>query len=205
MKIGYARTSNTDQKAGLADQIAKLEALNCEKIFSEQVSSVDETREQLEAAIEFARADDVLVVCKLDRLARSLPDLLNLERRLKRKKVHLTIMDPALDTSSSTGRLLFNLIGSIAQFEREIMLERQRVGMAKAKAEGRCMGRKPTAFPHREEVLRLVGEGMNPTDIAKKVGIGRASVYRIINATPDSIQKLGATLRRWKAREKKAA
>ncbi len=203
MKIGYARTSTTDQVAGLEDQIAKLKADGCEEIFSEQVSSVDDDRKQLEAAIRFARKGDTVVVTKLDRLARSIVDALNIEKRLKEKQAGLSILDMQTDTSTAAGRLMFNLMMSIAQFEREVMLERQRVGMAKAKADGVCMGRKPEAFAKSPDVFRLVGEGMNPTDIAKTLKIGRASVYRIIKASPDRVQELGATLRRWKAREQK--
>lgn len=203
MKIGYARTSTVDQIAGLEDQIAKLKVEGCEEIFSEQVSSVDDDRKQLEAAIRFARKGDVLVVTKLDRLARSIVDALNIEKRLKEKSAALNIIEMQTDTSTAAGRLMFNLMMSIAQFEREVMLERQRVGMAKAKADGVCMGRKPEAFEKRDDVIKLVAEGVNPTDIAKRLKIGRASVYRILNAQPERVQELGATLRRWKAREAK--
>ena len=128
-------------------------------------------------------------------------DLIDIEGRLKSKKAVLNILDPALDTSSSSGRLMFNIFGSVAQFEREIMLERQRIGMAKAKADGKCMGRKPTAFAHAELVRKYADEGLNPTDIAKKVGIGRASVYRILGAKQAHDIKMKDRLSRWGSRE----
>lgn len=93
------------------------------------------------------------------------------------------MLEQAIDTSTPTGRLMFNMLGSIAQFERELMLERQREGVAKAKAEGKYKGRAPTARAKAPEVLRLHGEGVGPTEIAKRVGIGRASVYRILDTS----------------------
>ena len=92
----------------------------------------------------------------------------------------MKVLDQAIDTATSTGRLMFNMLGAIAQFERELMLERQREGVAKAKAEGKYKGRAPTARAKASEVLRLRGEGVGPTEIGKRLGIGRASVYRIL-------------------------
>ena len=92
----------------------------------------------------------------------------------------MKVLDQAIDTSTSTGRLMFNMLGAIAQFERELMLERQREGVAKAKAEGKYKGRAPTARAKAPEVRRLKAEGVKPTHIAKRLGISRASVYRIL-------------------------
>jgi DNA invertase Pin-like site-specific DNA recombinase len=180
--VGYARASTLDQKASIESQERDLEAAGCHKSFSESVSSVDtEERHQLWAAMDYLREGDVLVVTKLDRLARSTADLSRLVEQLHQKGAALRVLDINLDTSTSTGRLMLNLLGSIAQFEREIMLERQREGIERARREGKYRGRKPTARQKSDEVLRLKRDGYGATEIAKKVGIGRASVYRILN------------------------
>jgi DNA invertase Pin-like site-specific DNA recombinase len=185
VKIGYGRTSTLRQDAGLDAQVRDLTAYGCEQLFTEQLSSVDAEREQLEAAIKFAREGDVLVVTKLDRLARSVKDLCGIEARLSAKGVSLAILDPAMDTSTSIGRLIFNVVGSIAQFEREIMLERQREGIAKAAAEGKYKGRKPLAPNVEADVLSLKAERVGATEIAKRLGIARKSVYRILERAGD--------------------
>jgi DNA invertase Pin-like site-specific DNA recombinase len=179
MKIGYARTSTTDQKAGFEAQVRDLLAAGAEKIFKEQLSSVDASREQLELAIEFIREGDFLVVTKIDRLARSVANLVDIERRLTAKKASLKVLDPGLDTSTSIGRLVFNMVASIAQFEREIMLERQREGIAKAKADGKYKGRKPLPDEKIESAKTLLKNGMRPADVARELSISRRSVYNI--------------------------
>jgi DNA invertase Pin-like site-specific DNA recombinase len=181
MQVGYARSSTVDQEAGFQAQIRALKATGCEKVFSEKVSSVAQ-REQLEAALDYVREGDSLVVTRLDRLARSVAHLVAIGERLEAKGVALKVLEQAIDTSTSTRRLMFNMLGAIAQFEREVMLERQREGVAKAKAEGKYKGRAPTARAKAPQVLRLHSEGVGPTKIAKRVGIGRASVYRILEA-----------------------
>lgn len=181
MKIGYARTSTLDQAAGIAAQIRDLEAAGCERVFSEQVSSVQE-RAELEAALEFARAGDVFTVTKLDRLARSVTHLGQINERLRRRGVFLHVLNLGMDTSSATGELIYNVLASIAQFERAMMLERQREGIAKAKAEGKYTGRKPTAAAKADEVRKLDAEGIDRAEIARRVKIGRSSVYRILGA-----------------------
>ena len=182
MLVGYARTSTLDQKAGLEAQLRDLEAEGCERVFTEQVSSVDmKAREKLEEAMSFVREGDHLVVTKLDRLARSMTHLMDIRQRLDERKAFLKIIGLNLDTSAPTGQLMLNLLGSVAEFEREIMLERQREGIAKAKAAGKYKGRKPTARAHTDEVLGMHGNGVGATAIAKSLGIGRASVYRILD------------------------
>ncbi len=178
--IGYARTSTTDQKAGLEAQLRDLDQAGCTKIFREEISSVATARPQLDAALEWVREGDILIVTKLDRLARSVADLVTITETLKRKGVGLRILAMNLDTSTPTGKLMLNLLGSIAEFERELMLERQREGIAKAKAEGKYAGRQPTARRKAEEVMRLRAEGVSASDIVKALGISRASVFRII-------------------------
>jgi len=180
MLIGYARTSTVEQQAGLRAQLRELKASGCEEIFSEIVSSVQK-REELEKTLRFIRKGDTLVVTKLDRLARSFPDLMKIIECIEEKQATLRILAMNLDTSTPTGKLLLNLVGSVAQFEREIMLERQREGILKAKAEGKYKGRAPTARAKADIVLAMRAAGKRPVDIAKTLGIARSSVYRIIS------------------------
>jgi DNA invertase Pin-like site-specific DNA recombinase len=181
MLVGYARTSTVEQHAGFDAQKRELKAAGCEKLFSEQVSSVA-TREKLEAALDFIREGDVLIVTKLDRLARSMRDLIEIVDRVKAKGASLRILAMNLDTNTPTGRLMLNVLGSVAEFERAIMLERQREGIAKAKAEGRYKGRQPTALAKADEVRKLHAEGVGAVDIARRLKIGRSSVYRVLAA-----------------------
>jgi DNA invertase Pin-like site-specific DNA recombinase len=177
--IGYARTSTADQHAGLDDQISELKAAGCTRIFSEQVSSVDAARPQLQAALQFLRDGDEFVCTKPDRLARSTTELLRIVEELTRRGVRVRLLSMNIDTSSATGKLLLTLMGAVASFEREIMLERQRAGIAKAKAEGKFKGRAPTARAKAAEVHRLVAAGCKPAEIMKLTSISRASFYRI--------------------------
>jgi DNA invertase Pin-like site-specific DNA recombinase len=182
MLVGYARTSTLDQKAGLEAQHRDLNAVGCERIFTEQVSSVDAVRrEQLQEALSFVRQGDTLIVTKLDRLARSVAHLMEILGQLEAKGVALRILSMGIDTNTPTGKLMLTILGGVAQFEREVMLERQREGIAKAKAEGKYKGRAPTARAKADEVLRLHKAGVGATEISKQLGIGRASVYRILS------------------------
>lgn len=194
MLIGYARTSTWEQDAGLEAQQRELREAGCEELFVEKVSSVDmAARDKLEAALHYCRSGDTLTVTKLDRLARSVQHLLDIIERLEAKGARLKILAMGIDTGTATGKLLLNVIGSIAQFEREIMLERQREGIAKAKAEGKYKGRKPTAKMKATEVMDLHHSGVGATDIAKQLGIGRASVYRILQdeVEEDNAKRVG--------------
>src|ERR1700730_10125930 len=182
MLIGYARTSTLDQTAGFEAQLTELAQAGGVKGFREQVSAVA-PRAQLEAALEYIREGDVLVVCKLDRLARSTQHLLEIVDRVKRKGAHLQIPTLGMDTSTATGKLLLTMIGAIGQFEREMMLERQREGIAKAKSEGKYRGRAPTARAKAQQARALRDEGLGATEIAKRLKMGRASVYRVLGAT----------------------
>lgn len=182
MLIGYARTSTTEQAAGFEAQKRDLQAAGCEKVFAEQVSSIAE-RQELARAIEFAREGDTLIVTKLDRLARSVGKAWEIIETLTDKGVGLRILSlggETVDTTSATGRLILTMFAGFAQFEREMMLERQREGIAKAKAEGVYKGRKPTARAKADEARALVAEGKTVSEAAKMLGIGRASVYRAL-------------------------
>jgi DNA invertase Pin-like site-specific DNA recombinase len=122
----------------------------------------------------------VLVVCKLDRLARSTQHLLEIVECVKRKGAHLNVLNLGMDTSTATGKLLVTMIGAIGQFEREMMLERQREGIAKAKSEGKYKGRAPTARAKAAQARALRDAGVGATEIAKRLKMGRASVYRVL-------------------------
>jgi DNA invertase Pin-like site-specific DNA recombinase len=179
MLIGYARTSTLEQEAGFAAQVRDLEAIGCEKVYSEQTSAIGE-RPQLAAALDYLREGDILVITKLDRIARSVLHMGEIVNIIKAKKAGLRIIAMGIDTTTATGGLMLNVLASVAQFERDMMLERQREGIAKAKDEGKYKGRKPTAQAQEEAVKALHDAGTKPTNIARKLGIGRTSVYRIL-------------------------
>ena len=180
--VGYGRVSTTDQQAGLDAQIRDLKGAGCEEIFSEQVSALGQ-RDRLREALRFVRRGDTLVVCKPDRLARSTTDLLRIVDDLDRRGVGLIMLSMGgqqIDTRSPTGKLMVTMLAAIAEFERGLLLERQREGVAKAKADGKYKGRKPTARAKAAEVVKLAADGVARTDIAGRLGIGVASVYRAL-------------------------
>lgn len=188
MRIGYARTSTTEQLAGLEAQVRDLWAAGCEKVFQEQVSGASTDRPQLAAALEHMRQGDVFMVMKPDRLARSTADLLGYVKAIQAKGCHLIVQSmggQTLDTSNPTSKLMLTMLGAVAEFERDLMKERQAEGIAKAKAEGKYKGRKPTARSQAHEVIKLHEQGMTPTEIAKKLGMGRTSVYRCLSSLTD--------------------
>lgn len=182
--VGYARTSTTDQLAGLEAQIRDLQGVGAEKIFSERVSSIA-TRPQLQACLGYLREGDILAVTKPDRLARSTADLLSIHADLTKRGIGLLVLSMGgerLDTRNPTSKLMLTILAGVATWEREIMLERQREGIAKAKADGKYLGRKPTISP--EEVRSLKAQGMGPAAIAKHLGVARSSVYRVLEEAP---------------------
>ena len=182
MLIGYARVSTADQIAGLQAQLRDLEAIGATRCFQEQVSSVAQ-RDELANALDYVRDGDTLVVTRLDRLARSTADLLGIVATLERKSVALRILDfggQAVDTASPSGRLIVTMFGAVAQFERELLLARQREGIAKAKADKKYRGRVPTARRQAPQVHELSSAGFKPTVIAERLRVSRSSVYRIL-------------------------
>ncbi len=187
MIVGYARTSTTDQAAGVDAQIRDLTAAGCEQVYSEKVSSVAQ-RAELTQALKFLRKGDVLMVTKPDRLARSTAELLGIEADLTKRGVGFVVLSMGgerLDTRNPTSKLMLTVLAGVATWEREIMLDRQREGIAKAKAAGAYKGRKPTAQAKAGDVRKLVAEGMTREGVAKQLNIGVASVYRILaTATP---------------------
>lgn len=182
MLVGYARVSSVAQEAGLAGQERDLRAAGCERIFAEQASSVA-ARPELADALDYVRRDDVLLVTKPDRLARSTADLLDIVARLQAKHVGLVVLSMGgqhVDTRTATGKLMLTMLAAVAAFERDLMLERQREGIAKAKGEGKYKGRAPTARNQSVTVLGLKAQGVTPTEIARRLDISRMSVYRIL-------------------------
>lgn len=182
MLVGYARTSTADQIAGFEAQLRELELAGCEKVFKEQVSSVAQ-RDELERAIDYVRDVDTFIVTKLDRLARNTQHLLHIVERLEAKGVPLRILNfggSEVDTRSATGKLTLTMFAAMAQFEREMMLERQREGIAKAKAAGKYKGRSAVPKGKIEQALALKDQGAKVTDIAKELSLGRSTVYRIL-------------------------
>ncbi|HEY1224476.1 MAG TPA: recombinase family protein [Brevundimonas sp.] len=179
--VGYGRTSTVDQVAGLEDQIAELTRAGCTRIFAEHASAVDRHRPELQAALDWLRSGDTFIVTKPDRLARSVTDLLGIVERLKSKGVTVRVLSMHLDTGNPTSNLILTLLAGVSCWERESMLERQKCGIAKAKAEGKYRGRAPTARAKAPEVRRLKAEGRTINQIVHEVGVSRASVYRALN------------------------
>jgi len=174
---GYARVSSTDQD--LTIQRKKLQAAGCAVIREEKVSGASrEGRKELETLLEFLRPGDTLTVTRVDRLARSIGDLQDIVRALRAKGVHLRATEQPIDTSSAAGKAFLDMLGVFAEFENNLRRERQMDGIAKAKDAGVYKGRKPSI--DRAEIETLKAEGMGPAAIAKRLGIGRASVYRLI-------------------------
>ena len=184
MLVGYSRTSTAEQMAGLEAQTRDLTAAGCERTFAEQVSSVAQ-RSELAECLQYLREGDVLVTTKPDRLARSTAELLAIEADLSRRGIGLIVLSMGgerLDTRNPTSKLMLTILAGVATWEREIMLERQREGIAAAKAAGAYRGRAPTAMKQSAAVLRMRAEGVKPGVIAAGLGISRSSVYRVLEA-----------------------
>lgn len=182
MLAGYARTSTSDQVAGLEAQARALSAAGCERVFREHASTVKQ-RPAFDEAMRFLREGDTLVVTKMDRLARDLRSLLATVEDLDKRGVGLRILDFAgetLNTKSATGKLTLSMFGAFAEFERAMMLERQRAGIEKAKREGKYTGRMPKAMNQREQIRTLAGSGKTKSTIAAQLGISERSVYRAL-------------------------
>lgn len=180
MLVGYARVSSSGQSLDIQND-ALMQA-GCEKLFSEKVSGRSTTdREQLAQAIDFVREGDTLIVTRLDRLARSVGDLHRIMEKLTDKKVGFKCLNQSgVDTDTSTGRLMICVISAVAQFENDIRRDRQMEGIQKAKLAGRYKGRPPSVDVGQVKQLR--DQGIGATEIAKRLKIGRASVYRALAA-----------------------
>jgi DNA invertase Pin-like site-specific DNA recombinase len=178
--VGYARVSSVGQSLDV--QREQLQAAGCEKLFEEKRSGrTAADRQQLQAALEFIREGDTLVVTRLDRLARSITDLRQMVDRLASKGVGFRCLQQgALDTTRSDGKLLLNILGSFAEFEADIRRERQMEGIAKAKAAGVYRGRKATI--DTSAIRAALEAGEKPAHVARRLGVARSSVYRVVQA-----------------------
>ena len=175
--IGYARVSTTDQDCSL--QEAALQAHGCTIIRSERVSGTSrQGRTELDTVLDFIRKGDVLVVTRIDRLARSLSDLERIVQEIEGKGAHLRCLEQPVDTSTPAGRAFLQMLGVFAQFETALRRERQMEGIAKAKAAGVYKGRKPSVPADTIKAMRDAGR--SPTEIAKELKVGRTSVYRAL-------------------------
>lgn len=176
---GYARVSTTEQDLSL--QLEALKAAGCEIIRSEKVSGASTRgRAELMNLLEFVRKGDTLVVTRIDRLARSIGDLQDIVRSLKHRGVVLRATEQPIDTSTAAGKAFLDMLGVFAEFETNLRKERQLEGIAQAKTKGIYKGRKPSI--DRTKILELRAAGIGPTAIADRLRIGRASVYRVLNA-----------------------
>jgi DNA invertase Pin-like site-specific DNA recombinase len=174
---GYARVSTLDQDLTIQEQA--LRAAGCEIIRSEKKSGTTTAgRSELQTLLDFVRKGDTIVVTRIDRLARSIADLASIVRTLEHKGVALRASEQPIDTSTAAGRCFLQMLGVFAEFETAIRRERQLEGIAKAKAEGVYKGRKPSI--DAAGVRALAAEGLGATEIARKLKIGRASVYRAL-------------------------
>ncbi len=178
-KVGYGRVSSIGQN--LEVQQSKLREYGCDKIFLDKHSGTTADRPKLKEVRNYVRQGDSLVVTKLDRLARSTNHLTTIAEELRQKEVDLVVLDQDIDTSTPTGKLLFNVLASIAEFETEIRKERQMEGIAKAKDRGVQFGRKPKLEDREIEEMRRDREsGAKISELMKKYSLSKASVYRLL-------------------------
>lgn len=178
-RIGYARCSSEDQSLDV--QIGRLQAEGCQPIRSEKVSGASRNgRNELAAILDFIREGDELVVLRADRLGRDTRDVLNIVHELDQRGAYLTVLDPHLTTRGETGRIVLTVLGMVAEMERRFIRERQKEGIAGAKAKGVYKG--GTRRVDREQALAMRQEGFGPAAIAKALGCSRMHVYRILGA-----------------------
>lgn len=177
--IGYARVSSVGQSLDV--QLEKLKEAGCSKIFSEKESGAKQDRPELKALLEWIRPDDgdVVVCCKLDRIARSSRHLLQVVDQLKEKGAELRVLNSPIDTTTPHGQLQLKILAAFAEFELDIQKERRKEGIDAAKEKGVYVGRQPTAQKQAGKVLELLAAGVPKLEIAKQLGIGKSSVYRI--------------------------
>lgn len=180
MPVGYARVSTCDQSPAL--QLDALREAGCERVFTEKASGAARDRPELKAALDYIRAGDTLVVWKLDRLVRSVRQLVETAEDLANRETGLRVLTQAIDTTSPGGRLVFHVFAAVAEFERELTLERTHAGLAKAKALGRRGGRKPAMGP--AEIKRakamLADPEITVEEVAQQIGVRPSTLYRHI-------------------------
>lgn len=174
--LGYARVSTSDQD--VAGQSARLSQAGAIRVFTDVRSGKSMDRPGLLDLLAFAREGDALAIVRLDRLGRSLSELLVIVEQLKERRISLMSLEEKIDTSSAAGELIFHVFGAIAHFERRLIAERTRDGIAAARAKGKLPGRRPLDPEKARAALSLVEAGMSPTEAARQLGLGRATVYR---------------------------
>ena len=184
-RIGYARVSSTGQS--LEVQLEKLDQVGCDRIYQEKRSGRTADRPEFQSCMNYLREGDTLIITRLDRLARSVVHLAQLAKRFQSEGIDLLVVDQNIDTSTSTGRLMFNMLAAIAEFENDLRTERQAEGIAKAKENGVKFGRPPKLTDTRKQEIysrRLAGATIG--QLAKEFRLGEASIYRAINAVKQS-------------------
>ncbi len=175
--IGYARVSSTGQKLDVQREL--LEKEGCNSIFEEKVSGANLERPELTLLLKTIRKGDVVVVSKLDRLARSMVDFWNVYNEIKEKGASLKILNMGLDTNSSQGRLMMGILSSVAEFERELIKERQADGIAKAKASGKHLGRPKLTDEIKTQVMTMLKSGSTKKAISEEMNLGMSTIYKI--------------------------
>lgn len=177
--IGYARVSTTDQDPQLQIDALKAAGVQAARIYQETASGARGThRPALAAAMRALRAGDTLVIWKLDRLGRSLEELIETVRKLEAKGANLRIITMQIDTATPGGRFIFHIFGALAEFERELIVERTNAGLASARAQGRIGGRQRIPSEKEDEAIRLLRTGMDPREVAKVVGVSKSLIYK---------------------------
>ncbi|MGB7335783.1 MAG: recombinase family protein [Salaquimonas sp.] len=179
MKIGYARISTAEQNA--SSQRDALKAAGCDKITTEQVSGASAKRPKLEKLLKTIGAGDILTVYRLDRLGRSLPHLIEVVRELEGKGAGFCSLSENIDTTTAGGRLIFHLMGSLAEFERSLIIERTQAGLAAARKRGVRVGRpKALTTAQIKHARKLMDSGERPSAVASSLGVNRSTIYRHI-------------------------
>lgn len=182
--LGYARVSTSGQD--LEAQRQRLNAANVIRIFEDVISGRTFDRPGLSSLLEFARPGDLVCVVRLDRLGRSLKELLETVEMLKGRGIGLMSLEEKIDTSSAAGELVFHVFGAIAHFERRLIAERTRDGLDVARSKGKRLGRPEIDEAKLDAAIKLVEAGLRPGEAARQVGIGRSTVYRELKLKPSS-------------------
>jgi DNA invertase Pin-like site-specific DNA recombinase len=189
MLVGYARVSTMDQNPAL--QIDALKGAGCEKLFVEKASGASRDRPELKGALDYVREGDTLVVWKLDRLARSLKQLIETVAMLEARGIGLRSLTESIDTTTAGGRLIFHIFGALAEFERTVIRERTKAGLSAARARGRVGGRPPKlSVDHLKAAKALLGDPtITVADVAKRLGVSPATLYRHLPAARSMTQE----------------
>ncbi|WP_424765705.1 recombinase family protein [Paenibacillus sp. sgz302251] len=184
MKIGYARVSTADQTLDL--QLDALNAAGCEKIYEEKASGAKDDRQELKRALDDIRKSDTLVVYKLDRLARSTIKLIQVLNEIQNKGADLVSINDNIDTTTAAGKAMFGMLAVFAEFERNVIVERTKAGLAASKSRGRSGGRPKTDKKKITQALKLYDANEDVASILEITGISKATLYRAINQRKSS-------------------